>query len=70
VTFAQVIHGKAHLLLDLTVTQENTKYWRMDDYAIKDLSTICVRLKNEFNVSKEDLMNQRSTITITKGMSI
>jgi hypothetical protein len=46
-----------HLLLDIAVTQENPNYWKADKWALSDLTKLTVRLKNEFNASKTDLMN-------------
>lgn len=46
-----------HLLLDIAVTQENPNYWKVDKWALSDLSNLTVRLKNEFNTSKSDLMD-------------
>ena len=46
-----------HLLLDISVSQESKGYWKIDDWALSDLSKLNVRLKNEFNASKSDLMD-------------
>jgi hypothetical protein len=46
-----------HLLLDISVSQESKGYWKIDDWALRDLSKLNVRLKNKFNASKSDLMD-------------
>ena len=51
-----------HLLLDISVTQENPRYWKIDNWALSDLSSLNVRLKTEFNASKTDLMNINARI--------
>jgi hypothetical protein len=51
-----------HLLLDIAVTQESPNYWKVDRWALSDLSKLTVRLKNEFNASKSDLMDERAKI--------
>jgi hypothetical protein len=51
-----------HLLLDVAVTQENPGYWKVDKWSLSDLSKLTVRLKNEFNASKTDLMNEKAKI--------
>ncbi|MDQ6667276.1 MAG: hypothetical protein M3Y53_03500 [Thermoproteota archaeon] len=47
-----------HLPLDIAVTQENPNYWKVDKWALSDLSKLTVRLRNEFNASKSDLMDE------------
>jgi hypothetical protein len=51
-----------HLLLDVSVTQETARYWMIDKWALRDLSKLNVRLKNEFNASKSDLMDINTRI--------
>jgi hypothetical protein len=51
-----------HLLLDISVTQESPRYWKIDNWALSDLSRLNVRLKTEFNASKSDLMNMDARI--------
>ena len=51
-----------HLLLDIPVTQENPRYWKIDNWALSDLSSLNVRLKTEFNASQTDLMNINARI--------
>ena len=45
-----------HLLLDITVTEDASRYWKIDSWALSDLSKLNVKLKNEFNASKSDLL--------------
>lgn len=54
---AKITTSARHLLLDISVTQESPGYWRVDEWRLNDLSKLNVRLKNEFNASKNDLMN-------------
>lgn len=51
-----------HLLLDIAVTEESPGYWKVDRWSLSDLSKLTVRLKNEFNASKTDLMDERAKI--------
>jgi hypothetical protein len=51
-----------HLLLDIGVTQENPGYWKVDKWSLSDLSMLAVKLKNEFNASKTDLMDERAKL--------
>ena len=51
-----------HLLLDIPVTQENPRYWKIDNWVLSDLSSLNVRLKTEFNASQTDLMNINARI--------
>jgi hypothetical protein len=54
-----------HLLLDISVSQESRGYWKIDDWALSDLSKLNVTLKNEFNASnasKSDLMDINARI--------
>lgn len=51
-----------HLLLDIPVTQENPRYWKIDNWVLSDLSSLNVRLKTEFNASQTDLMNINTRI--------
>lgn len=51
-----------HLLLDIAVTEENPGYWKVDRWSLSDLSKLTVRLKNEFNASKTDLMDERAKL--------
>jgi hypothetical protein len=51
-----------HLLLDITVTEETPRYWKVDTWALSDLSKLKVKLKNEFNASKSDLLDKGAKI--------
>ena len=55
-----------HLLLSIAVTKESPRYWKIDNWALSDLSTLKLSLKNEFNASKRDLMDEKSRIVISK----
>jgi hypothetical protein len=51
-----------HLLLDISVSQESKGYWKIYNWALSDLSKLNVNLKNEFNASKTDIMNEKARI--------
>lgn len=57
-----------HLLLDISVTQENQGYWRIDKWRLNDLSKLNVHLKNEFNASKNDLINEEARLLSSKEL--
>jgi len=44
------------------MTQENPGYWKVDKWSLSDLSKLTVKLKNEFNASKTDLMDERARL--------
>jgi hypothetical protein len=46
----------------LSVSQESKGYWKIDNWALSDLSKLNVNLKNEFNASKTDIMNEKAKI--------
>jgi hypothetical protein len=48
--------------LDIAVTQENPGYWKVDKWSLSDLSKLTVKLKNEFNASNTDLMDERAKL--------
>jgi len=50
----------SHLLLNVSVTQESPGYWKVDSWILSDLSKLYVSLKNEFNATKRDLMDEKS----------
>lgn len=58
----KIKNNARHLLLDIAVTQENPGYWKVDQWRLSDLSKLNVRLKNEFNVSKTDIIDERAKI--------
>ena len=51
-----------HLLLNIAITEENSGYWKVDTWSLSDLSKLTVKLKNEFNASKTDLMEEKAKI--------
>jgi hypothetical protein len=55
-----------HLLLDISVSQESKGYWKIDDWALSDLSKLNVILKSEFNASKNVLMDVNARIITTR----
>jgi hypothetical protein len=59
---AKIAASARHLLLDISVTQESPGYWRVDKWRLNDLSKLSVRLKNEFNASKNELMNEEAQL--------
>jgi hypothetical protein len=46
-----------HLLLDIIVSEESPHYWKIEKWALSDLSMLKLRLKCEFNASKSDLLD-------------
>lgn len=58
----KIKNNARHLLLDIAVTEENPGYWKVDQWRLSDLSKLTVRLKNEFNASKTDLMDEQAKI--------
>lgn len=58
----KIKNNARHLLLDIAVTEENPGYWKVDQWRLSDLSKLNVRLKNEFNASKTNLMDERAKI--------
>jgi hypothetical protein len=46
-----------HLLLDILVSEECPHYWKIEKWALSDLSMLKLRLKCEFNASKSDLLD-------------
>ena len=51
-----------HLPLNIAVTEETPRYWKVDNWILSDLSKLSVKLKTEFNASKDDLMQERARI--------
>jgi hypothetical protein len=51
-----------HLLLDITVSEENAHYWKIEKWALSDLSKLQVKLKAEFNATKADLLDKNARI--------
>jgi len=58
----KIKNNARHLLLDIAVTEENPGYWKVEKWSLSDLSKLMVRLKNEFNASKTDLMEEKAKI--------
>ncbi len=58
----KIKNNARHLLLDIAVTEENPGYWKVDNWSLSDLSKLTVKLKNEFNASKTDLMEEKAKI--------
>lgn len=51
-----------HLLLNIAVSEESPKYWKIDNWVLSDLSKLEVKLKCEFNASKTDIIEEKSKI--------
>jgi len=51
-----------HLLLDITVRRESPDYWKIEKWALSDLSKLKLRLKCEFNASKKDLLDKEARL--------
>jgi hypothetical protein len=45
------------LLLDIKVSEESPHYWKVEKWALSDLSRLELRLKCEFNATKSDLLD-------------
>jgi hypothetical protein len=48
--------------LNIAVTEESPRYWKVDNWILSDLSKLSVRLKNEFNATKDDLMDENAKL--------
>jgi hypothetical protein len=55
-----------HLLLDITVTEESPHYWKIEKWALSDLSKLKLRLKCEFNASKGDLLDKEARLLLSQ----
>jgi hypothetical protein len=55
-----------HLLLDITVSRENPDYWKIEKWALSDLSRLKLRLKCEFNASKSDLLDKEARLLLSQ----
>ena len=51
-----------HILLNIAVTEEIPRYWKVDNWILSDLSKLSVRLKNEFNATKDDIMDEKAKL--------
>lgn len=50
-----------HLLVNIQVSRHNIRgnYWKIDSYTLSDLAHMNIKLKTEFNASKDDIMYER-----------
>lgn len=55
-----------HLLLDIKVSEESPHYWKVEKWALSDLSRLKLRLKCEFNASKSDLLDREARLLISQ----
>ena len=55
-----------HLLLDITVSEESPHYWKIEKWALSDLSRLKLRLKCEFNASKGDLLDKEARLAVSQ----
>jgi hypothetical protein len=55
-----------HLLLDITISQESPHYWKIEKWALSDLSRLKLRLKREFNASKSDLLDKEARLMLSQ----
>lgn len=52
-----------HLLLMIDVIKESKDgYWRIENWDLKDLFNLKVKLKSEFNASKKDMIKEARTL--------
>ena len=56
-----------HLLLDIILTEETSRYWKVDSWALSNLSKLNVKVKKEFNISKSDLLEKYLQIVSSSG---
>jgi hypothetical protein len=55
-----------HLLLDIIVSEESPHYWKIEKWALSDLSMLKLRLKCEFNASKSDLLDKEARLILSQ----
>jgi hypothetical protein len=55
-----------HLLLDIIVSEESPHYWKIEKWALSDLSRLKLRLKCEFNASKSDLLDKEARLLLSR----
>lgn len=55
-----------HLLLDITVSKEGPSHWKVEKWALSDLSRLKLSLKCEFNASKSDLLNKEARLLLSQ----
>ena len=51
-----------HILLNISVSEETPRYWKVDNWILSDLSKLSVKLKNEFNATKDDIMDEKAKL--------
>jgi hypothetical protein len=51
-----------HILLAISVSEESPHYWKIEKWRWRDLSSLPVRLKCEFNASKSDLLDKQAQL--------
>jgi len=54
----------------ILATTRKLRYWKIDGWTLSDVSKLIVRLKNEFNASKENLMDGHSRIIASRMSSL
>jgi hypothetical protein len=63
----KIIADARHLLLDIILTEETSRYWKVDSWALSNLSKLNVKVKKEFNISKFDLLEKYLQIVSSSG---
>lgn len=58
---SKIKHDAKHLLINIQVSKSKLadNYWIIESFNIIDLSELEVKLKTEFNASKNDMMSKR-----------
>lgn len=55
-----------HLLLDITVSEESPHYWKIEKWALSNLSRSRLHLKCEFNATKSDLLDNEARLLVSQ----
>lgn len=55
-----------HLILNISITEERDKYWKIESFSISDLSKLKVVLKAEFNASQKAIQDKTMEIFSSK----
>jgi hypothetical protein len=55
-----------HLLLDVMVSEESPHYWKIERWALSDLSRLRLHLKCEFNATKSDLLDNEARVVVSQ----
>lgn len=55
-----------HLLLDITVSEESPHYWKIEKWALSNLSRLRLHLKCEFNATKSDLLDNEARLLVSQ----